>query len=791
MNTVISGTWRVVLTAAHGVRLEPVELHLRAQLRAQMRPLWSRTAACPPLPGRESVVADARREILAGRPVEFHAPCGFGKTTLLRYLASGAVWAPSVYVRVGSAPLGDVLQMVVDRLYSCPEPVKATRAECEEIIRGCRALVVLDDVPPGSGIPNELAATLQGCGLVFGSTRPVLTGLGGSRMLHGLPQDAALDLYARSLGRGLGVSESADVRRLLAALEGRPLHVKQAAALVRTGEFTASRLAEEAAAAGPEALDRLSLRRLDGVKRRALTVLTLFAGALLPAALVSGVGDIAFVLQYLDELHRDGLAEHPDDRFGIPVCRKESHQQQLLGQIDYAGAVRGLSDWLADPSGPHALEALEAALSLLGFASERAQFEVVVRLIRLVEPVLFVMGRWKEWRDVLGQGIDAAQQVGDASAEALFAHQKGTLAYCEDRLEEARDLLQRAEELRSRLGDRVGAELSRGHLALARAASGAPPPTDPSGQSGRRGRSTKGRAFVAALLTVAASVALVTAVKGAASDVPPDWPSPPTVIVPPTPSTSTPTNPRDPTDPKDPSDPPGPTDPNDPPGPTDPESPRRRGTPAAEGTPAALSFPATSTAGPSTPLTFTLASTGTAHLTVANAELDGAAPQDFEITTDGCSGERLDSGKDCAIEVVFRPTETGLREAVLKIPDDSPGDVRTVAVSGTGVPPPDLVPVLPNVEGNVLTFTISNIGRGAAGKAISRVVFTTKGDDGKQVEEEPSTPSASLLGGKQIESDVVIPDECKINNCTYVITADAKQVITESDEGNNNWPPRS
>ena len=111
MSTLLSGTSRVVLTPVHGVRLEPVELAIRAHVLAQMRPLGSRTAASPPPPGREAPAAAARREILAYQPVEFHAPCGFGKTTLLRYLASGAVWAPAVYVRVGSMPLDDVLQM--------------------------------------------------------------------------------------------------------------------------------------------------------------------------------------------------------------------------------------------------------------------------------------------------------------------------------------------------------------------------------------------------------------------------------------------------------------------------------------------------------------------------------------------------------------------------------------------------------------------------------------------------------------------------------------------------------
>lgn len=91
-----------------------------------------------------------------------------------------------MYVRVGAAPLDDVLQMIFDQLFSAPEPVKPTRAECEQLIRGYRTLVVLDDVPPGSRIPHHLATALTGYGhLVTGSVGPVLTGLGQSWTLPG------------------------------------------------------------------------------------------------------------------------------------------------------------------------------------------------------------------------------------------------------------------------------------------------------------------------------------------------------------------------------------------------------------------------------------------------------------------------------------------------------------------------------------------------------------------------------------------------------------------------------
>lgn len=695
--------------------------------------------------------------------MEFHAPCGYGKTTLLRYLASGAVGAPAVYVRVGSAPLDDVLQMVFDQLFTAPEPVKPTRAECEQLIRGCRTLVVLDDVPPGSRIPRHLTTMLTGYGhLVTGSVGPALTGLGQSWTLPGLPADAAFTLFIQSLDRPITDSELPYVHRLLEAVAGQPLHVKQAAALLRAGEFTARRLAEEAEA-DPEALDRLSLSRLSNVKRRALAVLTLFAGALLPAALVSGIGDIAYVLQYLDALHRDGLAEHPDDRFGIPVCKKERYQQQLLGQIDLAAAIRGLAVYLADPSGPHAREGLEAALSLLGFASERAQWMAVVRLIRLVEPVLFVSGRWAQWRDVLGRGVEAARQTGDLAAEALFSHQKGTLAYCENRLEEARELLERAVELRTRLGDNAGSALSRAHLRLVR-------PDVPAGRNVRRpGHSRPGRArqILAALVGV---VAIVAATQWAIAEAdqkdpdPKDSTKPTPSLSSPTiePSTSTPTVETE----------------------TPPTEPT--GVPEAEVTPATLDFPETAVGARSAPATLTLTGTGTAPLSVGTVKLGGTAPQDFEIIADGCSGKEFATKKECRIRVVFEPAAAGQRDAALTIPGNTAEGIRSVRLSGTAIPAaplPDLT-LAATPAGNRLNIVITNSGRGAADFFMTQVVITENGTKEEVLAEEE--PSNDLRGGGHQVWSVGIPDVCKaLENCTYRVTADYNLDVQEADETNN------
>lgn len=777
MSTLLSGTSRVVLTPVHGVRLEPVELAVRAHVLAQMRSLGSRAGASSPPQGREAPAAAARREILAYQPVEFHAPCGYGKTTLLRHLASGAVWAPAVYVRVGAAPLDDVLQMIFDQLFTAPEPVKPTRAECEQLIRGCRTLVVLDDVPPGSHIPHHLATVLTGYGhLVTGSVGPVLTGFGQSWALPGLPADAAFTLFAQSLDRPITDTELPYVHRLLEAVAGQPLHIKQAAALLRAGEFTARRLAEEAEA-DPEALDRLSLSRLSNVKRRALAVLTLFAGALLPATLVSGIGDIAYVLHYLDALHRDGLAEHPDDRFGIPVCKKEHYQQQLLGQIDLAAAIRGLAGYLADPTGPHAREGLEAALSLLGFASERAQWTAVVRLIRLVEPALFVSGRWAQWRDVLGQGIEAAQQTGDIAAEALFSHQKGTLAYCENRLDEARELLDRAVELRTRLGDNAGSALSRAHLRLVR-------PDVPTARNARRpGHSRPGRARQI-LATLVGVVAIVAAAQWAIASADEEPEFPPTTS--PTPSTSSPTigpNTSSPTI--------GPSTSSPTVG-TETPSTRGTGVPEAEATPATLDFPETSIGTRSTTATLTLTSTGTTLLTIGKAELGGTTPGDFEITEENCAARQVAPKGDCRLTVVFRPTATGSRTAELTITDNTDDGGRTIPLSGVGIGLPDLVPVIDkipagdDVDPATLKFTVENRGDSVSARTTTNVTVMRQG---KVLVPKTTQVTAKIQPGEFQEIEVDTSKCNPVTVCEYIITADVAGVVTETDETNNNWPP--
>ncbi|MGK5729302.1 hypothetical protein [Streptomyces sp. URMC 124] len=519
MYSVLYGNSRITLTSSSGTRLERSELLLRDP--GLRHPRSSPAAAAPLLLGREETTAAVRRDVAAGQSMEFHGPCGVGKTTLLRAVAADG--RRSAFVRVAGKPLEDVLQLLVDELYVSTEreAVKYPRAVCARLVDHARPLIVLDEVPPGSRIPLELSATLPGCVLLVAAERPVLGGTGTTRLLEGLPPEPALDLFTRSLGRPVPDAELPAVHRLLEAVRFRPLHVRQAAALARAGHpvGTLARIA----ARDPRELDRLSAGSLSGAERRALVVLALVAGTLVPGNWVSAVGDITYAVQSLVSLYERGLVERPEeDRFGLPVCLKESLRGLTLDAVSLSAGVNGLADWLDDAlhgdvhTLTEALQGVEGIVGLLGVAAERGEWRAAIRLAKIAEAALFAGLRWQQWKEVLEKGEEAARRIGDRAAEALFSHQLATVAYAEDRPADARARLRHALRLREELGDVAGARLTRENLAYV-----APPPGTLPGDGPGAPRRTWVRWAALCVAVLLAVVVVIAAVRAAVSKDPP------------------------------------------------------------------------------------------------------------------------------------------------------------------------------------------------------------------------------------------------------------------------------
>src|SRR5262249_3898844 len=154
--------------------------------------------------------------------------------------------------------------------------------------------------------------------------------------------------------------------------------------------------------------------------------------------------------------------------------------------------------------------AAEAALSFMEFAAERGEWTAVVRLARAAEAVLFITGRWEAWHDTLTQGLEASKAAADKAAEAFFSHQLGSLALCQDQLDDAARLLHRALTLREQISDQNGADITRHNLQLLQPPAPPPPPRP---RAPRRVLRTLAGIFGVLALT-AGTAAIANAIRG-------------------------------------------------------------------------------------------------------------------------------------------------------------------------------------------------------------------------------------------------------------------------------------
>lgn len=92
------------------------------------------------------------------------------------------------------------------------------------------------------------------------------------------------------------------------------------------------------------------------------------------------------------------------------------------------------------------------------------------------------------------------------------------------------------------------------------------------------------------------------------------------------------------------------------------------------------------------PEPLTLGNRGSAPFTVEGMAVRGAAGSEFALGQDRCTGETLEPGEECTVQVAFAPTAEGEREATLQfrsaeaLPD---GTLPSVGLAGVAESPPE------------------------------------------------------------------------------------------------------
>jgi hypothetical protein len=445
---------------------QPVSLRLRAA-PARLLP--------KPFDGlldRRAEVDDAATALGSGRPVEFVGEAGLGKSVLLRYLAHhppAGDFAHGIVCIDQRRPVADLLQFLFEQLYECepPVPYKPTDGELRRLLQDRRVLVVVDDVELPREDVEALLNAAPRCTFLLASTDRHLWGEGLASPLDGLPPADAVALLERGLGRALSAEERAAAEQLCTALEGHPLRLLQAAALVAVDGRRLAEVARDIHATSPaESLTAQILAPVDDKEQRLLATLAAAFGAPLGGSYLAAVTGLADAPTALSALEGRGLVEAGGERYRLAGSLGDALRQ---GQDPGEGAGQTLSSLVAwadqHRSTPgDLLEESDVIMRALEWGVRAGRWPEVLRLSRAVEAALAVDRRWEARAQVLDWGLQAARGLGALPAQAWALHQLGTRALCLGEAEAARPALQEALRLRESVGDEAGAAVTRHNL---------------------------------------------------------------------------------------------------------------------------------------------------------------------------------------------------------------------------------------------------------------------------------------------------------------------------------------
>src|SRR6266545_7277167 len=153
MNSILYGNFRIEILTDTGGKLERVSLQKATSQLAARHPTTTAGGEVLPLLDREEELRRIGLAVQAGEPIQLVAPCGFGKTGLLRQLASTLgsqdTMRPWVYQRLGKEHLDDTLQRLFDASYTSPQPFKPTPEQRTQLLSQVTSVVLLDDLTLG------------------------------------------------------------------------------------------------------------------------------------------------------------------------------------------------------------------------------------------------------------------------------------------------------------------------------------------------------------------------------------------------------------------------------------------------------------------------------------------------------------------------------------------------------------------------------------------------------------------------------------------------------------------
>jgi hypothetical protein len=416
--------------------------------------------------------------------VQIIARDGWGKTSVIAQLA----YDPGIErYRDGVAvisgwgfPVEDVEQAIFDAFYesTLPDTVhKVTPGQLRTSLGNVEAAIIVDDLDVSRQHVDRLIDACAGGGFISTASTQTLWSEGTVVDLDGMNNTDALSLFEQRLGRAIDGTELKAVTAFITHIRGYPMAVVAAASAARRGGALIEMLPRLMTAPDPVAAvhDEIA-ETLTLAETRLLSVLAAVKGDPLPPEAVGRAADVDNANMLLEGLKSDGLIEAASPRYRLP----RSSSALLDLPVDGPATARGLAAWCDAEGDPKLIAAAGPAIvSAIRFATGDHDYAAAMTLGRSADAALSLTGRWGVWGQVLDATKEAATAAMDPFVEGWSLHQLGTRALAEQRDAEALDMLGRAAEIRRRIGDDAGLEVTEHNLSLLTTPPAVVPPDSP------------------------------------------------------------------------------------------------------------------------------------------------------------------------------------------------------------------------------------------------------------------------------------------------------------------------
>lgn len=638
---------------SHGAVLMPHTSSHAALVRSRPAPDIDQFCDKADYVGRDDEMQGAIAALKESQPLEFYAPEGMGKTTILRAIAHHPDLEPHCpdgrcYLSVQDQSLEDLLHTLFQTFFTYDEeiPRKPTPEQVYQSFRGRRSLLVLDDVMLDGSRVSSLVNHLPTVHLLLGSTTPHPMPDGASLPLGGLSDAAAIQLIEAQLNRPLSDEERSAAAVVSRQLQGHPLRLRQATDLVYHRYLDLPTLAQHI---GSNSLENWVLRAAANLPENARRVLAALGVIGSVPVRIHHIGSLIGVVNpqnLLEDLERRGWLTSDGYRYTLAPNLLNPLRQQWNLTPWVQPVTNHFLQWTQKHAGVTGALPQEGNLLIwmMAQAAEHKHWSEILQMVRAMDAPFMVSGQWDRWAQIWQLGLRAGEALGDQGAIAQAYHQLGTRALCLGDEFSAHTQLTQAMQIREAMGQETAAAASYHNLryllqpettyeTAAHQQAGNYHPVAPAAPPYREeptGEPEESRDRIPPVAQVGIVAAAFLGLGAFLA-----WQmyrNPPDFVI----------------------------------------------------TPAQVSFGEQALNRTTDPQTLTIQNTGDGLLELQAVNLSGANPTDFQVVSDACSRIPLPPEQACQIQVTFTPQLEGERTAELVVSDRSQRFEQRISVSGVG-----------------------------------------------------------------------------------------------------------